>query len=125
MATAILATTIQEITLKPAVRKRLLNELQTYAALSTQRAIIDAKMAAARSVVEDIQTELEESSITIEGFKSTIVAPTRSVFDRKKYVQLGGRLDLIEAATSKVPGKSYLRITAPGDRERSADTDGE
>lgn len=108
------ATTTHQLELKPAVRKRLLHELHEYARLAVERADIDTLMTKCRGIVEDIQIELEESTISIEGFKSTIVAPTRSVFDKKKYVQLGGRLDLIEAATSKVPGKSYVRITPPG-----------
>ena len=65
-------------------------------------------------MVAEIHAELEESSVEIEGFKSTLVAPMKSMFDKKKFVRLGGRLDLIEAATSKVPGKIYVRITPPG-----------
>ena len=76
-------------------------------------------MALCRTGVADIQTELEESSIELDGFKSTLVAPMKSVFDKKTFVRIGGRLDLIEAATSKVPGKIYVRITPPGAADTS------
>ncbi len=108
------ATTTHELQLKPAVKKRLLTELRAYADLAAQRKAIDEKMAGCRGVVEEIQIELEESSIELEGFKSTLVAPIRKVFDRKKFVRLGGDLAIYESAQVSAPGKAYVKITAPG-----------
>ena len=114
LATTITATTSHELQLSPAIRRRLMTQLRSYQELATKHAAIEKDMAICREKVSEIQTELDESSIEIEGFHSTVVAPMKSVFDKKVYVRLGGRLDLIEAATSKVPGKVYVRITPPG-----------
>ena len=96
-------------------------QLRNYQDLATKRTEIETYMANCRAEIAEIQTELEESSVEIEGFKSTLVAPMKSVFDKKKFVRLGGRLDLIEAATSKVPGKIYVRITPPGATAETAE----
>ena len=114
LATTITATTSHELKLSPVIRRRLVTWLRSYQELAAKRTAIEAEMALCRTGVAEIQTELEESSIELEGFKSTLVAPMKSVFDKKTFVRLGGRLDLIEAATSKVPGKVYVRITPPG-----------
>ena len=119
LAATVTATTSHELKLSPAVRRRLVTELRNYQTLAARRSDIDVQMTNCRAAVAEIQTELEESSVEIEGFKSTLVAPMKSVFDKKKFVRLGGRLDLIEAATSKVPGKVYVRITPPGAADAS------
>ena len=119
LATTVTATTSHELQLSPAIRRRLVMQLREYQELAVQRTRIDEAMTNCRTVVAEIQTELEESSVEIEGFKSTLVAPMKSVFDKKKFVRLGGRLDLIEAATSKVPGRVYVRITPPGAADTS------
>ena len=114
LAATVTATTSHELQLSPAIRRRLMTQLRSYQELAAKRTAIEAEMAFCRAAVAEIQTELEESSIELEGFKSTLVAPMKSMFDKKKFVRIGGRLDLIEAATSKVPGKVYVRITPPG-----------
>ena len=119
LAATVTATTSHELQLSPVIRRRLMKQLQSYQELAAKRTAIEAEMAFCRATVAEIQTELEESSIELEGFKSTLVAPMKSVFDKKTFVRIGGRLDLIEAATSKVPGKVYVRITPPGAADTS------
>ena len=119
LATTVTATTSHELQLSPAIRRRLVTQLRSYQELLTRRTSLEMEMASCRAAVAEIQTELEESSIELEGFKSTLVAPMKSVFDKKTFVRIGGRLDLIEAATSKVPGKVYVRITPPGAADTS------
>lgn len=113
-STALLATTTHEVVLKPAVRRQLLKELRLWAELHAQEKAIKLAKSKHAHAVESMQTELGESSIDLEGFKSTIVAPMRSSLDKKKFVALGGKLEILEKATVQVPGKSYLKITAPG-----------
>ena len=119
LATTVTATTSHELKLSPAIRRRLMMQLRDYQELAAKRTAIETGMAICRAEIAEIQTELEESSIELEGFKSTLVAPMKSVFDKKTFVRIGGRLDLIEAATSKVPGKVYVRITPPGAADSS------
>lgn len=116
-AATVVATTTHEVALKPAVKKRLLMECKAYAALKAQKEVLDAAMKKHRGSVEGILTELGESSLHIDGFTTTIVAPMKKKFDPKKFVQLGGDIDVYNAANIDTPQKSYVKITPPGAKE--------
>lgn len=114
------ATTTHSLELKPTIKKRLLTALKTYVELSAQAKVLKLAKSKQASIVEEIQVELGESSLEVDGFKSTIVAGVSRTLDKKRFVQLGGRLDLLEAAMVDKPKKPYVKITAPG---TSADED--
>ena len=95
--------------------------MQTYTELALTKKAIKVAQAKQTKIVEDIQVELGETSIDIDGYKSTIVAPIRHILDRKQYVALGGDLELLDKAMIESPGKSYLRITPPGAERESDD----
>lgn len=111
---AITATTTHQVTITPTLRRKLVTELKTWDQLHTQEKAIKAAKAKHAANIEAIQTELEESTLKIEGFTTTIVAPVRSKIDRERFVKLGGKLDILDAATVQTPGKSYVKITPPG-----------
>ena len=110
---SVVATTTHQLVLKPTIKKKLLLALRTYVELGAQKKALDLARSKQSKIVEDIQVELGESSLDIEGFKSTIVAPVRHTLDKKRYVALGGDLDLLERSMVDTPGKSYVRITPP------------
>ena len=113
-AIALTATTTHQLTIAPQIKRKLLLALRTYVELNEQAKAIKLAKAKQMTVVEGIQTELGESSIDIDGYKSTIVAPIRKVLDKKKFIALGGNLDIYEAAMIDTPSKAYAKITAPG-----------
>ncbi len=117
------ATTTQtvEIKLKPSLKRKLLNELQAYAALHAQLKAIEAQMAAHKATLEECVIESGEQSIELEGFKTTLVFPVRSKLDKKLFVQQGGTLAQLENATVSTPSKHYLLVTVPGQKERVYD----
>ena len=117
LATVITATTTHQLKLAPQLKKKLLLALRTYVELGAQKKALDLARSKQSKIVEDIQVELGESSLDIEGFKSTIVAPVRHTLDKKRYVALGGDLDLLERSMVDTPGKSYVRITPPNGNE--------
>lgn len=114
LTTSVTATTAHQLVLKPTLKKKLLLALRTYVELGAQKKAIELARSKQSKIVEDIQVELGESSLDIEGFKSTIVAPIRKVLDQKQFVALGGNLDILDAAMIPTPGKSYMKITPPG-----------
>ena len=65
--------------------------------------------------------ESGEQSLAIDGFKSTMVFPNRSKLDKKKFVALGGSLELLEKATVSTPGKPYVKVSLPGEKETEYD----
>ena len=107
------ATTTHQLVIAPQLKRKLLLALRTYVELGVQKKALDLARSKQSKIVEDIQVELGESSLDIEGFKSTIVAPVRHTLDKKRYVALGGDLDLLERSMVDTPGKSYVRITPP------------
>lgn len=112
------ATTVTEVKLKPAVRKKLLTSLATYATLKAKYDELGEQLAKAKGTVEDAFEATGEMKLEIEGFKTTLVSPIRTKLDPKKLIAQGVTTAQIEAATITQPGKSYVKITLPGDKER-------
>ena len=112
--TTIVASTSHEIKLKPSVRQKLLNKLQAYARLHVQKKAIEAALEAQKAEIGKLRDETGEQSLSIAGFKVTLVAPIRHVFDAKKFVSLGGDLALYNNAHVDKPGRGYEKITLPG-----------
>jgi hypothetical protein len=110
----ITATTTTQITLKPQVRRKLLTELKVYVELKEQREVLDLAMRTHRDSVENILLETGESSLALDGFKVTLVAPVRKVLDHKKLIALGVTTEQIQRATVEVPGKPYPKISWGG-----------
>ena len=50
---------------------------------------------------------------------ATFVAPAKRVLDRKKFVQLGGDLALLDAAYVEQAVTPYVKVTCPGAKEVS------
>ena len=113
-ALAVTATTTHQLVIAPQLKRKLLLALKTYTELTAQAKVLALAKKKQGSIVEEIQTELGESSIDIDGYKSTIVAPIRKVLDRKRFVALGGNLDILDQAMIDTPSKAYPKITAPG-----------
>lgn len=111
------AKAITEVKISPRVKKILLTEVKSYLSLKDQRDVIDHAMKAHRETVEGVLTDLEQTSLVIDGYKTTLVAPTRKKFDAKKFVALGGDLDLYHAANIDTPGALYVKISPPGAKD--------
>ena len=107
------ALTTHQLALSPQIKRKLLLALRTYTELSAQAKALQLAKHKQSKIVEDIQTELGESHIEIEGFKATVVAPIRHTLDKKRFVALGGDLDILERAMVDQSGKAYVKITAP------------
>ena len=110
------ATTTQTVQLKPALRRKLLNELKAYAGLRLQLKTIEEQMDKHKEVIGAIRDETGEQAIELEGYRVCLVAPIRKKFDAKKYVTLGGDLDIYNAANVDTPSKPYDKVTCPNDR---------
>ena len=114
------ATTTKEIKIKPAVRRKLLMELRAYAALKEQHRVIEHALDKHKTVIGEIRDETGEQAITIEGFSICLVAPVRKKFDPKKFVTLGGDLEIYNEANVDTPSKPYNKISCPGSEKEDA-----
>ena len=116
---AVTTTTVQTVTLKPTVRKKLLTALRTYAGLKDQEKVLEVAKKQVRGGIGAILEDVGESTLKIEGFTATFVAPAKKVLDRKKFVQLGGDLALLDAAYVEQAVTPYVKVTCPGAKEVS------
>ena len=119
MSTTVTTTTTHEVTLKPTLRRRLLTELRTYGELKAQRAALDLAMTKHRGTIEGYLGETGEASLSLEGYKVTLVCPITSRLDKMKLVEQGVTTAQIEAATVTTPGRSYVKVTVPVEHDNS------
>ena len=66
-----------------------------------------------KAKVGDLRNETGEQSVELEGFRVTLVAPTRKKFNAKTFVKLGGDIDIYNQANEEVLSKPYEKITLP------------
>mgnify|MGYP001575939095 FL=1 len=116
LAATITTTTSHEVKLKPTLKRKLLTELKTYAELKFQRDAIDQALKGHKGTIEECLGEAGETTLSVEGFKTTMVSPVRSILDKKKLIEQGVSTAQIENATVNVTSRSYLKITCPGEK---------
>jgi len=110
-------TTTQTVTLKPSLRKKLLMALRTYVTLKETEKVAKAAKDKQRGIVGECLEEVGEITIKLEGFTATFVAPGKKVFDRKKFVELGGDLTIYDAAMINVDVKPYVKVSTGGSKD--------
>ena len=114
LTTTVTTTATTVVKLAPALKRKLLTTVKTYAGLKTQRDALDHAMKGHRATVEELMEEAGQTTLDIEGFKTTIIAPVKTKLDPKKLLGLGVSADIIEKATISTPGRPYVKITTPG-----------
>lgn len=116
---SVTTTTTEEVLLTTKQRHKLLQELKIYQELKQQRDAIELAMEKHKTAIGAIRDETGEMSLSVDGFKTTLVAGSRKKFDPKKYVTLGGDLDLYNRSVKTTPVKPFEKITCPGEKEET------
>lgn len=106
-------------TLAPKVQTTLRQKLLEYQRNSAQIKKLEAAQDALKAEVGAIQEEVGETSMTIDGFTVTLVAPTRSTLNKKRLIALGCAPAWLVEATDITPTASYYKITQPGEKTRN------
>ena len=117
MAPTLEATTVTTVQVKPALRTKLLKELRLYHGLTKQLKALEAQVDQHKTAIAEIRELTGEDKLEIDGYSITLVAPMRKVFDAKRFVTLGGDLDLYNRANVDTPSKAYTKVTVPKDVE--------
>lgn len=118
-----ITTTIQTtVKLEPTVKRMLRARLEEHAKLSATARETKERMTRLQGEVEELFVKAGEGAAliagtTYEGHRVKLVQPNRSVLDKKKLVELGCDPEWLEEATEEKPSKSYIKITAPGEKE--------
>lgn len=110
-------STVQEVKLVPSVRKKLLMTLRAYDEVKQKIRALEFAADIHKAVIASIREETGEITLSLDGYTTTLVAPTRRKFNPKKFVALGGILEVYNEANETVPSKSYEKVTCPGAQE--------
>ena len=117
LSQTVTTTTTTVVKLTPALKKKLMVELKTYTTLRDQKKALELAMKKHAGTVEEIMETAGESSLEVDGFKTTIIAPVRSKLDPKRLVALGVSTETIRKATTETPGTPYVKISKAGERD--------
>ena len=120
-AVSVIATTTTEVSLKPALKTRLLKELRTYAMLRSQMKDLELALDKHKAVIGGIREETGEQKLEIDGFSVTLVAPIRKKFNPKRFVAEGGDLAIYNNAMDDVTSRPYEKISCPGSKDTPED----
>jgi hypothetical protein len=112
-ALQVTTTVTQTVELSPQLKRQLLNELKAYQGLHAQREALELALANKKANIGKLRERSGEKSLELEGYKISLVEPVRKELDRKKFVELGGSLAMLENATVSRPTKSYEKISLP------------
>ncbi len=111
----VVSTTVEtEVVLAPAVKKRLLTELKAYEMITDQIKTLEHAKDKHKANIGAIRAETDRESISVNGYKITLVANARKKFNEKKFITLGGDLALYNMAHDNVLSKPFEKITCPG-----------
>lgn len=121
-------TTTTEVTIAPKVARKLLTELQGYAALSAEiKMLTEAKTGHSAAVLKLADEGVNGDKFELGGFKVAVVKGARDRrLDKdaliKRLIKDGkysmtAALALIDDCTTDKPKVDHVRITAPGGEE--------
>ncbi len=118
----ITTTQTTELKLAPALKRRLLTKLRTYADLYLQAKTLKAAQGKLKDEVESLFIDADEfaalqDGAAVEGFRLKYVSPVRKKLNIKKLLAQGVTLAQIAQATDEVPTKPYTKITVPGEKD--------
>lgn len=106
----------QEVSLKPALKSKLLRELKVYAQLRVDLKAIEAALDKHKGVIGGLREEADVESLSIEGFKVSQVTSVRKKFYLERLLAMGVTLEMWNDCHDPVPGKPYTKITIPGEK---------
>lgn len=110
-------TATTEVTIAPALLKKLRLQVAVYQKLAAEKKSIEAKMDAAKNAIEEVREQTDEISVNVDGTTITRVAPVRSVLNKTRLFALGCAPAWLNEAMELKPSKPYTKITLAHDDE--------
>lgn len=107
--------TIVQPEIEPAIKHKLLAQLNEYSALIEQIKELEEMKQDAAIEISRLRELTGQQSLSLNGYKVTNIQSTTKTLDKKLYVSLGGSLALLEQSYVEKPRRAYERITLPND----------
>lgn len=110
-------TTVQQVKLTPTQQLKLKNAFTVYQKQKAIRDEADAKMVQARVESEEVMEDAGQASLSLDGFKTTLVAPVKKgKFSLTLAVKQGLPLAKLQKSYEPdEPGTPYAKISVPGE----------
>lgn len=113
LTTTTTVTTAVEIS--PRIRKKLLENLKAFADLKAELKAIEHTMELHKVSIDILRAETGEANLALDGFRISLVSPTRSTLDVKLLLQQGVSMGQVNNATVTKPTKAYIKISIPSE----------
>lgn len=117
MGLSVTTTTTTTVKLAPKLKQKLLTKFREYADLKVKLDTTKTRMDALKVEIADLREDTGETSLELEGYKTTLISPTRSKFNEKKFIADGGDIGIYKGAVEIVTSKSYEKVSVPGQKE--------
>lgn len=117
MGLSVTTTTTTTVKLAPKLKQKLLVKFREYQAQKVKLDAADVEMTRLKAEIADLREDTGETTLELEGFKTTRISPTRSKFNEKKFIADGGDITIYKGAVEVVPSKSYEKVSVPGQEE--------
>lgn len=104
-----------QLTLKQ--RNELLVQFREYQKTKRELDALQEKLDNLKVKIAAVRDDVGVESIGLQGFKTTLVAPLRSTFNKEKFILEGGDLSIYNRSVELRPTKSYELITLPSEEE--------
>lgn len=111
-----------EVKISPALKRRLMLKLRTYAELKANQHVIEQGLAGLRDEIEGLFVDAGEFSalqagVKVDKFKLVHVSPVRKKLDPMRLIAQGVTTAQIEEATVTVPTRGFVKVTCPGEKD--------
>lgn len=123
LSTNITTVTTQEVSLKPLLKRQLMQRLTQFAANHTQLALLEAQQEQAKEEIEALFTKAGElntlqAGVQVDGFsvKKHVGETTKRLDKVALCREAGVTMAQIDAATKETPKKHYVKVNVPGSR---------
>lgn len=113
MGLSVTTTATTTVKLAPKLKLKLLTKFREYQDKKVKLDAAQARMDALKVEIADLREDTGETSLDLEGFKTSLISPIREVFDEKKFIADGGDITIYKGAMKNVPSKPYEKISLP------------
>jgi hypothetical protein len=109
--------------LTPTQQAALRQTCREYQSLDAQIKVLEHKRDEKKARLGQLRDEAGVQSLSFEGWKVTLVGNVRKVLNKKRLIALGCRAEWLAEAEELKPSKPYEKVTAPGAKPPSYQSD--
>lgn len=119
-------TQTTEVKISPALKKKLLLKLKTYASI---KVLVEVQLRGLDIIKEEIEElfiqagefEALQAGVKVDGYSTKHISGVNSRLDKRKLLEQGVSMAQLENAMVTKPSKPYVKISVPGERDKGGE----